>query len=241
MESKVNLDPLIEKVMVRCVYLLVVALTIITVLGQFGVETTSFIALLGASGIAVGLALQGTLSNVASGIMLLALRPFSVGHSVKIGGKVIIIDELGLFVTQAHEADGPSVMIPNSKIWGSEIVNYSVTDRDMRRLNETVGIAYEDDIEKAIRTIQSVIDGDIRVLKDEPTRVDVVSLGDSSVNIIVQAWYKREDWWQSKLDFTKNLKLALDDAGISIPYPQSEVHLKGSANEQDTAISNRRP
>ncbi|MDB4435634.1 mechanosensitive ion channel, partial [bacterium] len=157
--------------------------------------------------------------------------PFSVGHSVNIGGKVIIIDELGLFVTQAHEADGPSVMIPNSKIWGSEIINYTVTDRDMRRLNETVGIAYEDDIEKAFKTIQSVIDGDIRVLKDEPTRVDVVSLGDSSVNIIIQAWYKREDWWQAKLDFTKNVKLALDEAGISIPYPQRDVHLKGSANE----------
>ena len=101
----------------------------------------------------------------------------------------------------------------------------------MRRLNETVGIAYEDDIDKAFKTIQSVIDSDIRVLKDEPTRIDVVSLGDSSVNIIIQAWYKREDWWQAKLDFTKNIKIALDEAGISIPYPQSEVHLKGSEHK----------
>lgn len=225
MDSKVKLDPLIEKLIVRMVYVLICLLTIIAVLGQFGVETTSFVALLGASGVAVGLALQGTLSNVASGIMLLLLRPFSVGHAVQIGGKVIIIDELGLFCTRAHEPDGPMVVMPNSKLWGSEIVNYSVTDKDMRRINETIGIAYDDDIDQAFAVIREVLDADQRLLDEPAKRVAVISHGDSSVNILVQAWCMRADWWDAKLDFMKNVKIALDKAGITIPFPQTDVHL----------------
>lgn len=228
MISKVELDPLIEKVITRIVYVVICLLTIVAVLGQFGVETTSFVALLGASGLAVGLALQGTLSNVAAGIMLLVLRPFSVGHAIHVGGKVIIVDELGLFCTRAHEPDGPSVMMPNSKLWGSEIINYSVTDKDMRRLNETIGISYDDDIDQAFATIREVLDADQRILDEPAKRVAVISHGDSSVNILVHAWCMRADWWDTKLDFMKNVKIALDKAGITIPFPQTDVHLHRS-------------
>lgn len=220
-----KIDPAIRQLLVRLVRIAVIAFTIIATMQKFGIPTTSLVAVLGAAGLAVGLALQGTLSNIASGVMLLALRPFTIGHAVNLGGSVYVIDSIGLFVTKAHEPDGPTVTIQNTSIWGSRIINYSVTHNDLRRVNEVVGISYGDDIGKAIEIIQNIIASDERFLKDPEPVVAVQALGSSSVDLTVKAWTKREDWLDTKLDFTRAAKEKLEAGGIVIPFPQTDVHL----------------
>lgn len=232
-ESKENLDKTVASLMVKVVFYLILAITLIAVLDRFGVQATSLVALLGAAGLAIGLSLQGTLSNVAAGVMILVLRPFKNGDVVKVNGNVYMIDEIGLLMSRAHEMDGPLAFIPNSRLWGNEIVNMSNTFNDTRRINETFGISYSDDIDKAIGIINRLLDEDERVL-DEPARlVEVVKLNDSSVDLIVWAWTKRLDWWPTKLALTKKIKQAFDAEGVVIPFPQRDVHLhqadKGSA------------
>lgn len=203
----------------------VLAFTIVSILNQFGFETTSLIALVGAAGLAIGLALQGTLTNVASGIMLLALRPFRVGDVIDLNGGIFIVDEIGLFISRAHIPDGPSVTIPNSKIWGNIITNLSVTHNDQRRINESFGISYSDDMGQAMALIKEVLDGDERILQDPEYRIAIGMLNDSSVDILVHAWTKREDWFATKLDLNRKIKAVFDENNITIPFPQREIHV----------------
>lgn len=206
-------------------YYAVIVFTIIAVLSQFGVETTSFIAVLGAAGLAIGLALQGTLSNVAAGVMILAFRPFKIGDAVKLDGDVFVIDSLGFFACRAHLPDGPQAFLPNAKIWGEKIVNFSVTHDDMRRIDEVYGIAYGDDIGTALDLLRQVVADEPRVLKTPEPLVKVESLGDSSVNILFRVWTLRADWWDTKLDLLKRNKEALEAGGITIPFPQRDLHV----------------
>ncbi|MDP1533690.1 MAG: mechanosensitive ion channel [Rubrivivax sp.] len=197
----------------------------IAVLNRFGIETTSLIALLGAAGLAIGLALQGTLSNVASGVMILLFRPFKIGDAVKLGGDVYVIDALGFFVCKAHLPDGPSVILPNPKIWGQIIVNLSVTHQDMRRIDEHYGIGYGDDIDAALAILRRIAAEEPRVLDDPAPLIQVEQLGDSSVNILFRVWTARADWFATKLDLVQRCKQALEAGGITIPFPQRDVHL----------------
>lgn len=201
----------------------VLILTLVAVLQQFGVPVASFVAVLGAAGLAIGLALQGTLSNVASGVMLLALRPFKVGDAVEIAGTVGLVDEIGLLTTKLHTFDNIGIHIPNSSIWGQAIKNLS--EFDTRRLELTFGISYSDDIGKAIGVIHSLIEADPRILKEPAVRVGVTNLGDSSVDILVWVWVKRVELLDVRLELTRKVKEAFDAAGISIPFPQRDVHL----------------
>lgn len=203
----------------------VVVFTLIAVLNRFGVETTSLVALLGAAGLAIGLALQGTLSNVAAGVMILAFRPFKIGDAVKLDGDVFVIDSLGFFACRAHLPDGPQAFLPNSKIWGEKIVNFSVTHDDMRRIDEVYGIAYGDDIGTALDLLRQVAADEPRVLKTPEPLVKVESLGDSSVNILFRVWTLHTDWWDTKLDLLKRNKEALEAGGITIPFPQRDLHV----------------
>lgn len=203
----------------------IVAFTLIAVLNRFGVETTSLIALLGAAGLAIGLALQGTLSNVAAGVMILIFRPFKIGDWVKLDGDLYVIDTLGFFVCKAHLPDGPSAFLPNSKIWGQTIVNMSVTDKDIRRLDENYGIGYGDDINAALAILNQIALDEPRILKDPAPLIKVDKLGDSSVNILFRVWTSRTDWWATKLDLIQRCKEALEQGGITIPFPQRDVHL----------------
>lgn len=218
-----KINATVEPVLANLAYIIVILVTIMAVLNQFGIETTSLVALLGAAGLAVGLALQGTLSNIASGVMLLVLSPFETGHVIKLAGNVYICDELGLFVTKFHTPDNIPVYLPNSKIWGNEIHNYSRVET--RRIDLEIGIGYNDDIDKALAVINDEVTKDARVLDDPAPLFAVGSLGDSSVNLLVRPWTTGADWWDTRLALTKAIKQRLDKEGISIPFPQRDVHL----------------
>ncbi len=220
-----RIDPVFHLIPGQMVRIAVLVLTLIAVLNRFGVETTSLIALLGAAGLAVGLALQGTLSNVAAGVMLLFFRPFKVGDSIRLNGEVYIIDGLGFFLCRGHLPDGPTVHLPNSEIWGQTIINLSVTDKYIRRIDETYGIAYDDDIDAALAILQRIAAEEPRVLDDPAPLIKVETLGDSSVNILFRVWTARADWWVTKLDLVQRCKEALERGGCSIPFPQRDVHL----------------
>lgn len=201
---------------------LVIIFTVLAVLDQFGVETTSIIALLGAAGLAVGLALQGTLSNIAAGVMLLLFRPFKVGQYVEVGGISGTVDNISLFTTHMNTPDNVHIVVPNAEIWGTSIKNYS--HNETRRIQIDIGIGYGDDIDKALKVAQSVCRADKRVHKDPAPLVAVSNLGDSSVDLLVRVWCLRSDFWALKWDLIKALKEAFDAEGIEIPYPQRVVH-----------------
>jgi small conductance mechanosensitive channel len=208
----------------------IIAITLVAVLARLGIQTTSIIAVLGAAGLAIGLALQGTLQNIAAGIMLLILRPFKVGDYIDAGGTAGTVDEIGLFTTDMTTFDGIYLSVPNSSLWNTSILNY--TRLPTRRLDIPVGIAYEDDVEKALSLLLAKLRTDSRVLADPEPQVMVTALGESSVDLNLRCWSLREDFWALRFDLNKNAKLWLDSAGISIPFPQRDVHLI-SANNGD--------
>ncbi len=220
-----KIDPLFHPLPGKIVRIAVIVFTLIAVLNRFGVATTSIVAMLGAAGLAIGLALQGTLSNVASGVMILLFRPFKIGDAVKIEGEVYVIDGIGFFMCKAHLPDGPKSFVPNSKIWGQTLINLSVTDRDIRRIDESYGIAYGDDIDKALDILKGVAAQEPRVLKDPAPLIAVQSLGDNSVNILFRVWTARTDWFDTKLALLKRCKEGLEAGGCSIPFPQREVRV----------------
>ncbi|HKJ30822.1 MAG TPA: mechanosensitive ion channel domain-containing protein [Balneolales bacterium] len=223
LEKSNRIDETLIPIFSKTTKAFVLIITILAVLNNFGVQTASIIAVLGAAGLAIGLALQGTLSNVASGVMLLIFRPFNMGDAVTVGGTTAIIDEIGLFITKLHTFDNINVYLPNSKIWGNEIQNYSQNDK--RRVDLVFGIGYDDDMDKAIRIINEVFSQDERILKDPAPLIAVSELADSSVNIMARPWTKTSDFFQTKLDLMKKMKERFDEEGINIPYPQRDVHL----------------
>ncbi|MBT6329101.1 MAG: mechanosensitive ion channel [Kordiimonadaceae bacterium] len=193
----------------------IIIFTILAVLDRFGVETASLIAILGAASLAIGLALQGTLSNVAAGVMLLIFRPFKVGDFIDAAGHAGTIKHLGLFVTEMATGDNVKIIIPNSQIWGSSIKNFSANST--RRVDMVIGIGYDDDIDKAITEIGSVIDGDDRAHKTPEPAMFVGELGASSVDIVVRVWTDAGNYWPLKAALTKNIKHRFDEKGISFP------------------------
>ncbi len=227
-----TIDPIFHFLPGRLVRLATLSFTLIAVLNRFGIETTSLIALLGAAGLAIGLALQGTLSNVAAGVMIFFFRPFKMGDVVNLGGEIYVIDALGFFICKGHLPDGPMVFIPNSKIWGQTIVNLSVTNLDIRRIDESYGIAYGDNIDTALAVLNEIVVGDKRILTDPAPLIKVTSLGDNSVNILFRVWTARDDWWTTKLDLVQRCKEGLEKSGCSIPYPQRDVYLHHVGNKQ---------
>ncbi len=225
MRKASRIDPVFHHLPGKIARVAVLVFTMIAVLNRFGVETTSLIALLGAAGLAIGLALQGTLSNVAAGVIILSFRPFKIGDAVKLEGQVYVIDSVGFFLCKGHLPDGPVVFIPNSKIWGQTIVNLSVTDQDIRRIDEAYGIAYGDDINAALAILHRIALEEPRILQTPAALIKVDSLGDNSVNILFRVWTSRTDWWDTKLDLIQRCKEGLEQGGCSFPFPQREVHV----------------
>ncbi len=221
--NRIPLDPMLTDfvgTILKAVLLLVV---VIAALNQLGVDTTSLIALLGAAGLAVGLAVKDSLQNFASGVMLILLRPFKKGDFVEIAGISGVVDQISLFSTQLHTGDNREIIVPNGKIYGDTITNYSA--RDTRRVDMTFGIGYDDDLKLAKETLEALLAADPRVLDDPAPVVAVAELADSSVNFTVRAWVKSSDYWAVLWDMNEKVKLTFDEKGISIPYPQMDVHL----------------
>lgn len=216
-------DDTVTPLIAKTVRIVIIAVTILAVLNKFGVQTASLVAVLGTIGLAIGLALQGTLSNIASGIMLLLLRPFNVGDTVDIGSTSGVVDEIGLFVTEMHTFDNVGITMPNSKVWGNEIRNYS--RNDVRRVDMEFGIAYDDDMDKAMGVVKEVLDTDERVLSEPEPLIAISALGDSAVNIRVRPWTQTANVWPLRYAITKRIKERFDEEGISFPFPQRDVHL----------------
>jgi small conductance mechanosensitive channel len=218
-----NFDETLRGFLARASRFAVLLLVGVTVLAQFGVQTTSIIAALGAAGLAIGLALQGTLQNIAAGIMLLVLRPFRVGEFIEAGGMSGTIVEIGLFATEIKTLDGLYLFAPNNELWNTPVKNYN---RNPTRRNDlAIGIGYDDDIALAEKTLADLTASDGRVLDNPAPQTYVSDLGDSAVTVVARYWTEAPDWWQTKLDLTKAAKLAFDAKGISIPYPQQDVHI----------------
>ena len=217
-----KVDATLVSVLARVVRALVIVFTIIAVLDRFGVQTASLVALLGAAGLAIGLALQGALSNVAAGVMLLGLRPFRIGDAVDIGGTVGAVEDMGLFVTKMRTFDGVPVFMPNGRIWGNEIKNFSRADR--RRIDLTIGVGYGDDLDHALGVLGKVVAAEPRILTDPEPLIKVTALGDSSVDLLVRVWTLPADFLAAQMDLSKAIKQRLDAEGISIPFPQRDVH-----------------
>ena len=204
-------------------YALMFAGIVLMALGQIGVETTSFIAILGAAGLAVGLALQGSLSNFASGVLIILLRPFKTGDFVEVGGQMGTVDRIELFHTYLKTLDNRSVILPNSSVMDDAIINFSA--HSTRRLDLTIGISYDADIRQARDLMKGILDSDERVLKDPAYAIFVSELADSSVNFSVRAWVNSSDLLQFKSDLLEKVKYTFDENGVGIPYPQMDVHL----------------
>ena len=204
-------------------YIGLLAFIVIAALGQLGIQTTSFIAILGAAGLAVGLALQGSLSNFAAGFLLIIFRPFKVGDLIEAAGVFGVVEAIQIFTTQLKTADNKTVIVPNAKLTDDNIVNWTV--KGTRRVDMVVGIGYDDDIDKARSVMAEVIAQDSRILKTPEPQISVSELGDSSVNFVVRPWVKVEDYWGVHFDLTEKIKKAFDANGVSIPFPQRDVHI----------------
>jgi len=225
------LDDTLKPFIANVVRYVVLIFVLIAVLNQFGVQTTSIITVLGAAGLAIGLALQGTLANFASGVMLLFLRPFNVGESVEAAGISGTVVEIGLFNSEIKTGAGLCVIVPNKIIWGSPITNRS--RNPTRRFDIAVGIGYDDDVDGALALLMGLMTGDGRVLGDPEPLVFVQSLGDSAVIINLRAWTQSGDFGATVRDINKAIKVELQAAGYSIPFPQREVHIvSGEAASQ---------
>jgi len=202
---------------------LVLIVTLLAVLSQFGIETTSLIAVFGAAGLAIGLALQGTLSNVAAGVMLLIFRPFKEGDFVEAGGTAGTVKGITLFVSELATPDNVQILVPNSQVWGTIVKNYS--HHETRRVDLVMGIDYTDDIDKAQSVVEGVVKADARVLSDPAPLVVVGNLGESSVDLTIRVWCHSGDYWPLKFDLTKQLKQQFDAEQLSIPFPQRTIHM----------------
>ncbi len=196
---------------------------VIAALSQLGINTTSLVALLGAAGLAIGLSLQSSLSNFASGVMLIIFRPFTKGHFVEAGGAMGVIEKISIFTTTMTTPDNKEVIVPNGAILASNITNFSA--RPTRRVDMVFGISYDDDIRKAKQLLEEIIAADDRVLPEPAPVITLGELADSSVNFLVRPWVKAEDYWKLLWDTTEAVKLKFDEAGITIPYPQMDVHV----------------
>lgn len=220
---KRDTDPTLTKFFTALLRVGLIAFVVIAAISQAGVETTSFVAVLGAAGLAIGLALQGSLSNFASGVMLIIFRPIRVGDYIEGGGISGSVKEIGIFVTILTSPDNKTIFIPNSKLTSDNIVNYSMNDT--RRVDMVFGIGYSDDIDKSKKVLNEIINSNEKILKDPKPNIKLHELADSSVNFIVRPWCKTADYWDVYFEVTETVKKRFDEENIEIPFPQRDVHV----------------
>ncbi len=225
-----DVDVTITRFVGSLIYGLLFAFAVVAALSQLGIETTSFIALLGAAGLAVGLALQGSLSNFAAGVLVILFRPLRAGDFVEAGGVSGVVREVGIFTTVLKTGDNKTIIVPNSGIMGGTITNYSLEEN--RRIDLLIGISYEADIRAAREIVQALMDADNRILKDPAASISVAELASSSVNLAIRPWVKSADYWPVRGSMLEAIKNRFDEAGIGIPYPQMDVHLAQAEKSQ---------
>ena len=224
-----KVDPQLVPFFAQAVHYFVLAVVVIAVLQLFGIQTTSLVAVIGAAGLAVGLALQGTLSSFAAGVLLLVTRPFKVGNFVSVAGSQGSVAEVTLFSTTLNTPDNIRIVIPNSAVYGATITNFSANAT--RRIDLVIGISYDDDIGKAISLIESILAKEERILEDPGPTVAVAELADSSVNLMVRPWVKSTDFGSTKAALMRALKEGIEEGGCSFPYPQQDIHVSTSAGD----------
>lgn len=230
MLRKTKMDVMLINFVSSIAHALLLLFVVIAALGQLGVDTTSLIALIGAAGLAIGLSLQDSLKNFAAGVMLIVFRPFKAGDFVEAAGVSGVVEQIAIFNSIFRTGDNREIIIPNGNIYSGNIINYS--KRDTRRVDMVFGIGYGDDLLKAKQILVDILEQDERVLKEPAAVVSVAALADSSVNFNVRPWTKTEDYWAVLWDTTEKVKLEFDRQGISIPFPQMDVHLH--RNESDS-------
>lgn len=221
--TKRGVDPTIGKFVKNILHYTGLMVIIIAALGELGIQTASFVAVIGAAGLAVGLALQGSLSNFASGVLIILFRPIRVGDFVEVAGTSGAVKEISLFTTTLTSPDNKTIIVANSSVLNNNIVNYSTADQ--RRVDLKIGISYGSSMQLAKDTLHQIAAEEERILKDKDLRIAVAELGDSSVNIVFRSWVNSADYWDVYFDLTEKVKLRFDELGIEIPFPQMDVHL----------------
>ena len=227
--QKGELDITLRRFIGNLARILLMLFVIIAAINQLGVQTASLIALLGAAGLAVGLALQGSLSNFAAGVLIVLFRPYKVGDWIEGGGIAGAVEEVQILTTVLKTGDNKRVIVPNSQIMGTTITNYSANET--RRVDLVVGVSYSDDLDKVRKELEDLVDADERILKDPAVTIAVSELADSSVNFVVRPWVKTADYWAVYFDLTERVKKRFDEVGISIPFPQRDVYIHNVASD----------
>lgn len=221
--TRAKIDETLARFLSKLIYYALLAAVVIAAADQLGIKTTSFVAIFGAAGLAIGLALKDSLANFASGVMLILFCPFKVGDVVTAGGVTGRVEQIDIFSTIIMTPDNQKIIVPNSAITADVITN--VNAEPTRRIDLVIGIGYDDDIRKAKTTLESLVKADSRILDNPAPTIAVAELADSSVNLIVRPWVKTADYWDVRLDLTERIKLTFDEKGISFPYPQQDVHM----------------
>lgn len=221
--EKGGIDPIITGFTASIAYIALLVFVVVAALGQLGIQTTSFIAIVGAAGLAIGLALQGSLANFAAGFLMIIFRPFKVGDFIEGAGVAGKVEAIQIFTTTLLTGDNKTIIVPNAKLSGDNIVNYST--QSTRRVDMTVGVSYDADLSIVKTVLNDIISKDSRILSDPPPQVAVAELADSSVNFVVRVWANTADYWGVKFDLTETIKNRFDAEGIGIPFPQREVHI----------------
>ena len=233
--AKNNVDPAIEHFVSSLVSWTLLFFVVIASLGQLGIQTASFVAILGAAGLAVGLALQGSLANFAAGVLILIFRPFKVGDFIEVAGISGVVQKIQIFTTELHSPDNKKIIVPNGGVISGNITNYSANET--RRVDMVFGIGYSDDIDAAKAVLQSVVASEPRVLGVPAPTIAVVELADSSVNLVCRPWVNTADYWDVYFNITEAAKKALDAQGISIPFPQRDIHIHNADLPSPSAVS----
>jgi small conductance mechanosensitive channel len=226
--NKRGVDLAVISFVASLTYGLVLMVAVIAAISHLGFNTTSLVAIIGAAGLAIGLALQGSLSNFASGVLIISLRPFKSGDFVQVSGISGIVEEILIFSTKLRTGDNKSVIIPNGSITSGTITNYSA--KPTRRIDLIIGVSYNANLAQTKQVLSDVVTRHALILKDQAITIGVSELADNSVNLVVRPWVKSEDYWPVYFDLLENIKVALDEAGIEIPYPQLSLHMTKEEN-----------
>lgn len=220
---KSGMEETLVRFLDKLVYYTLLAVIILAAADQMGIKTTSFLAILGAAGLAIGLALKDSLSNFASGVMIILFRPFKVGNAVTVAGVTGKVERIDIFSSILHTPDNQKIIIPNSAITSDVIIN--ITANPTRRIDLVIGIGYDDDLKEAKAVLEEIIKSDARILDDPPPTIALGELGASSIDIVVRPWVRTGEYWDVRFDLVEKIKLTFDEKGISFPYPQQDVHM----------------